>query len=201
MPLQDVAVFNEDGMQGTIALFLLVRYQSKCRKRWPIEVLFPRPTPEHRWAIQVLFTNEENKPLDHFTFEQTEKNGQKHLACCRGHSVPLALQEFRYLCKMPCTPKNLFQCARQFQANGRMNETDWYLQFVKSVNEDFDDESSWSKTIFKKVVDSETAYNYEKKIFIQACFYLLLNPFHWGASSRIFVAWWKSKQFEGKGAK
>jgi hypothetical protein len=201
MPLQDVAVFNEDGMQGTIALFLLIRYQSKCRKRWPIKVLFPRPKPEHRWAIQAIFTNtnEENKTLDCFTFEQTEKNGQKHLACCRGHSVPLALQEFRYLCKIPCTPKNLFQCARQFQDNGRMNEPDWYLQFVKSVNEDFDDESSRCKT-FEKVVTRETLDNSEKKIFIQACFYLLLNPFYWGACSRIFVAWWKSKQFEGKGA-
>jgi hypothetical protein len=133
---------------------------------------FPSPTPEHRWAIERIFENEENKPMDRCTFEQTEKNGQKHLACCRGESVPLALQEFKYLTIVPCTPKNLFQCARQFQANGRMNKPDWYRQFVKSVNEDLDDERSWSKP-FDKAVNRETAHDYEKYIFIQGCFTLL----------------------------
>jgi hypothetical protein len=68
MPLEDVAVFHEDGMQGTIARFLVIRYQSKCRKRWAIEkALFPRPTPEHRWAIEAIFGNEENKQVDRCT--------------------------------------------------------------------------------------------------------------------------------------
>jgi hypothetical protein len=83
MPLEDVAVFHENGMQGTIARFLVIRYQSKCRKRWAIEkALFPRPTPEHRWAIEAIIGNEENKQVDRCTsifFRSNSNFGRKLL--------------------------------------------------------------------------------------------------------------------------
>ena len=41
MPLEDVAVCNENEMQGTIAILLVIHYQSKCRKPRAIEALFP----------------------------------------------------------------------------------------------------------------------------------------------------------------
>ena len=179
MPLEDVAVFNEDGMQGTYAMFLVLR----CRIRWTNEnELFPPLSPAFRWAIEILFFNEEiNKLVDYCTFEQTEKNGQKHLVCCRGKTMPCALQEYKHLGMVPCTPKDLFQFARQFEASGIMNVHDgrdlsprmWYRTFVKYFHEDLNREHIWCEPFHNIRKRERTAYDYVKSLFIPGCFALL----------------------------
>ena len=107
--------------------FFTVRYpdpKNRRKKRWAIEALFylnerPKwktvescsdgassvgedlPKPRSKWDIKEKTIDDllipRERMVDRCTFEEIRVNGQRRLVCCRGESVPLALQEFTFL--------------------------------------------------------------------------------------------------------
>jgi hypothetical protein len=180
MPLEDVDMFSEDDMHGDYVRFFAVRYpdpKNRRKKRWAIEALFylnesPKrktvesrsdgasavgenlPKPRSKWDIKEKtidhFLIPRERMVDRCTFEETRVNGQRRLVCCRGESVPLALQEFIYLGVNVLGPKDLLHIARQFQASGKMHEQEWHRAFLNFVNEDLDDFSP-DKEFYKPI--------------------------------------------------
>jgi hypothetical protein len=168
--------------------------QNRGKKRWAIEALFyvsktpeketvescsdgassveeSSPKPPSKWDVKELDWNyrlchrkDGERIVDRCTFEEAQVNGQRRLVCCRGESVPLALQEFRYLGADVLKPKDLLHVARQFQASGKMNEQEWHRAFLNFVNEDLDDfTSDLHPNGFKILVTSEEDKRHENE--------------------------------------